>query len=331
MQTHYTGLIKSGATSLGNDSMSKSIFTMLDKDYNGTLSQNEIDEAQPSLGNILKEAAMNAKNFAMKMFGGNTGAAASSEKADNTIVENNSVPNGKIDNDFQQGNTGDCWLLAALAAKASTPEGLSDINGSLEIDENGNIKVYIEKNCYTFTKEELEAHPELASGDLDVRAIELAMNKHAQEPIDNGGHPAEMFGYLSFGKDGGEANYYSMETKGDQAIDILRNNNNPDSLGKTAMVAGTYDYKDLSDIKVTDENGNDVQLYNNHAYAAIKADEEYVYLKNPHDTSHTLKISIEDFKSAFYGFGTQAMSSQSLYLKSGIPSNMQQETLPVPE
>lgn len=69
IQTHYGGLIKSGATSLGSDAMSISIFNKIDTNKDGIISQSEIDAAKPSLGQIFSESINNFKSFANVMYG----------------------------------------------------------------------------------------------------------------------------------------------------------------------------------------------------------------------------------------------------------------------
>lgn len=326
MNTQYSPLIKAGATGIGNDAMSKSIFAQFDKDQNGMLSQYEIDSAMPSFQDILKDAAASFKDLASNLFGGNKVA----DNPPDTIPENTNEPNGKIDKDFKQGETGDCWLLSAIAAKASTPEGLEELNNMLKKDDNGNITVYIENQSYTITKEELEAHTELSSGDMDVRAIELAVDKHTSKAIDDGGSTSEMFTLLSFGKEDANTKWRTMEENSNLALDILKHNNTS-TMGKQAMVVGTDNTSDLSNIKAFDENGNQVELYNGHGYAAIKADDKYVYLKNPHDTSKTLRMSHEDFKKAFQDFGTQQDGAIASYLNVDTPSKIEEIKLNFPE
>jgi uncharacterized protein YvpB len=43
-------------------------------------------------------------------------------------------------------------------------------------------------------------------------------------------------------------------------------------------------------------------LYTKHAYTAVNADENYVYLINPHDTSKQIKISHKLFLNFFGAF-----------------------------
>jgi len=309
MNTHYSSLIKSGAQSIGNDAMSQSIFSKIDKDKNGQLSQLEIDNASSSFQEIFNDAVKGFKDIATNLFGGENKVLA-----DNAPPDQSDAPNGKVDKDFKQGQTGDCWLLSAIAAKASTPEGQADLNKMLSVDDKGNVTVELGGKQYTYEKALLESYPELSSGDLDVRALELAIEDRRIEKrqpknfeqlnnILDGGYTYEMFNELHSNNVIAETHCFEMNGN---AINIIKNNNEKDGLlGKIAMVAATDEKSDLSKIKVLDENNNSIKLYNKHAYAVINADDNYVYLKNPHDTSHTLKMSHDDFNSAFVEYAYQ--------------------------
>ncbi len=309
MQTHYASLIKGGATSIGQDSLSISIFNSIDKDKNGKLAQDEINTAMPRFSQIIQDAAAGAKEFAVKMFG--SSKTTQTSEASQFIAQNQDTTfNGKIDNDFKQGETGDCWLLAAIAAMADTPEGQEKLNQMLSIDENDNITINLNNvRKITVSKEELESNDKLASGDLDVRALEYAFieymgdsynklvdifvdeNKAESLKKDNpieGGSVEAAFNILM----GGNAISTSVD---DELIQTIKEKDH-------YVVVGTSDEKFVYQ-RAFDENNNIVKLFNNHAYAAIDADDRYVYLKNPHDTSQTIKITHDDFKSAFKDAG----------------------------
>jgi len=103
-------------------------------------------------------------------------------------------PDGKIDtNNIHQEGTGDCWLLASiLSATNKNQKGLEYINNILSVDSNGNVTVELKgvEKKYVISAEEIEKSNHLASGDPDIRAIELAVDKYlkelAYEMTDNG-------------------------------------------------------------------------------------------------------------------------------------------------
>ena len=299
MQTHYNSLLKDGAASLGTDPMSTSVFNKIDKDKNGKLTQNEIDAAMPSMGQIIKDAAAGAKEFTMKIFGGNQNSNMP-VPTELVVQKQDTTFNGKIDNDFKQGQTGDCWLLAAIAAMAETPEGREKLNNMLSIDENNNITVNLNGIKIMVSKEELEANDKLASGDLDVRAFEYAFREyldddltkrlHKESPIDGGSTGKALNILLGGGVVSTDVN--------DDLINKIKEQ-------KNYIVVATNEKKIVHE-RAFDEDNNIVKLFNSHAYAAIGADDRYIYLKNPHDTSKTLKITHDDFKSAFDDAGVRA-------------------------
>ena len=92
-------------------------------------------------------------------------------------------PNGKIDEDFKQGNTGDCWLLASIKAISSRPKGLRILNDSIKVNNDGSVTVTLKgvNKTYTISKEELESNIQLSRGDGDIRALEIAVNKYFEE------------------------------------------------------------------------------------------------------------------------------------------------------
>ncbi len=71
MQTHYGSLIKAGATGLGNDEMSKSIFGKFDTNGDRTISADEINANNVNIQQVLSEVAMQFKDLASKFFGNN--------------------------------------------------------------------------------------------------------------------------------------------------------------------------------------------------------------------------------------------------------------------
>lgn len=109
---------------------------------------------------------------------------------------------GKIDN-FIQGNVGDCWLLSAINGLKRNEQGKKILEKSISIDSDDNITITLQgpKKQYTFTKEQLDStlnskDYQYSTGDRDVLAIEMAIEKFKKESITNPRkHVTNMYNY----------------------------------------------------------------------------------------------------------------------------------------
>ena len=224
------------------------------------------------------------------------------------------APNGKIDADFAQGGVGDCWLLAAIKSAANNPQALNMLNDLISVDEKSNVIVELKGpgKKYIITPEEINGSTELATGDMDVRAIEIAVNKylhneyehswdpHKRNDIGEGGQSAMAFEIL-FGKGGKNyleesglgSIYNALFSVNSSLIEKIKN-------GKAIAVASVSSALKFTPLKEgVDENGNSISINENHAYSVVDADDKYVYLVNPWDTSKVIKMTHEDFKDTF--------------------------------
>lgn len=235
----------------------------------------------------------------------------SKERPDTTTQ--NTVPNGKIDADFKQGTTGDCWLLASIKAIANTTKGLEILNDSIKVNKGGSVTVTLKgKNkTYTFSKDEITRSSHLSTGDLDVRAIEMAVNKYITEEgglyfhddaVDIKGNymmaafelltGKSMPGFLPFDSKGDRKLYperYGMAIITDEQID---------NFNKTNHIAcvSAHNKPNLEVMTISDKKE---VLLTGHAYTVVRSDSKYVYLINPHDTSLEIPVDRETFKEFF--------------------------------
>ncbi|MCM1340057.1 MAG: hypothetical protein NC191_10335, partial [Muribaculaceae bacterium] len=93
-------------------------------------------------------------------------------------------PNGIVaDSDFNQGHTGDCWLLASIKGIANTPKGREILNNSVKVNTDGSVDVTLKGvgKTYHITRAELYGNTQLSNGDGDVRALEIAVEKFFEE------------------------------------------------------------------------------------------------------------------------------------------------------
>lgn len=223
-----------------------------------------------------------------------------------------SKPNGKIDEKFGQGNTGDCWLLASIQALAQSPKGLEILNDLVSVDESGNVTVTLKGagKSYIITPEELAGNQQLGSGDADVRAIEIAMDRYFMEErgINNWSlwNPATRYDL-----NGNNANIAFEILTGEGGRNFLTNSlfgrlpdfwftdSQIDNFNKENHIAvvGAHLKGDLT-FAASDGNG-DITLHTDHAYAVKGADEKNVFLVNPWDTSKVITVPREIFKDFF--------------------------------
>lgn len=225
------------------------------------------------------------------------------DRIENKDASKITKPNGKIDQTFSQGNTGDCWLLASIQALAQTPKGLEILNDSVSVDEKGNVTVTLKGagKSYLITPEELAGNHQFSSGDGDVRAIEIAMDRYFMEErgvrgrIDLNGNKEHTAFRLLTGKGG--KNLFS-DSYGripdfwisDSQIDNFNTENH------VACVAAHH----KSDLTFAAPDGAGVvTLHTGHAYAVKGSDKENVYLINPWDTSKVITVPRETFKEFF--------------------------------
>lgn len=96
--------------------------------------------------------------------------------------------NGKLDKTYYQGDTGDCWLLAALGSIADSDAGKKLIEKRLKADKKtGDVTVELgNKKKYTVTHKELLKSSRFSKGDYDMRAFECAFEKYFKEKSPRG-------------------------------------------------------------------------------------------------------------------------------------------------
>ena len=211
--------------------------------------------------------------------------------------------NGKIDRDFKQGTTGDCWLLASIKAISKQPRGLQILNNMIKVQSNGDVSVTLKgvNKTYNFTKQEIEAHTEYATGDLDVRIIEMAVNKYFEEERGVNGSPdingnrEHIAYYILTGK--GHRNFLS-DSYG-RIPDMWFTDKQIDNFNKPNHVAVVAAHGDKSDVHLKSTSGSDAILTTGHAYAVSRSDSKYVYLINPWDSSTEIPVDRKTFKDFF--------------------------------
>lgn len=198
--------------------------------------------------------------------------------------------NGKIDAKFNQGEyLLDCWLISAVKSLSVNPKGQKMLNDIMSSDKNGNVTVRLKGvgKKYTISKDELEGANELAQGDLDVRAIEIAIRRYFQETDHNLSEkiknrfsgPIIHFDEYNM--------YHGIHTLSRPYYILFGNPVVPDSRPSEGTI---------NNIKTGEYS---TVVGNGHAFAVIGADDKYVYVSNPYNADKKLKKTHKEFLKSF--------------------------------
>ncbi len=204
--------------------------------------------------------------------------------------------NGKIDEGFNQGQIGDCWFLASIAAVQRSPKGQEILNNMITDNKDGTYTVKFKgaDKEYTVNAIELLSKDNYASGDYDVRILEIAAEKHYNiMGIKNGGDPSSGIELLLGTGDWWKnfARNYSSKPKPEKIKELLQNKNiiMTASIDPLSKLWGLI-VKDVpEDAKYKDD------IATAHAYAVVDIDDKNIYLKNPWYTEKIISIPLDVF------------------------------------
>lgn len=221
-------------------------------------------------------------NSVAKSAGGHT-------KLDNYVNTRNEA-DGFIDS-VAQGRTGDCWLISGLNALSETQWGRDAIKEAIDIQPNGDIKItlkgaYGKKKQFTVTKQELDRAKDsekYSSGDIDVLAIELAVEKYRKQFREtlHGGQEEEIFRLIT-----GSRNTQRIESKQGMKNLIQKAKANPEKYAITA--------------NFVIRNDQTAHAYNVSRFETSDDGTKYVILTNPWDARTEIKITEEEFLKYAY-------------------------------
>lgn len=208
-------------------------------------------------------------------------------------------PNGKIDANFEQGYTGDCWLLSAIKTIALKEKGLEKLNSMISIQKDDDklisVTVKLQGKDYVISSEELHSTVEYSTGDLDVRALEIAVNRYC---IENGyfditlGAPIDDGFDILLGNGERDRTFSLISTDNRINNEFMQNIKSKKSIG---IISTNKDEKYAIDTSSNEK----VKIITEHAYAISHCDKDFIYIINPHDTSKVLKVKYNDIQDTF--------------------------------
>lgn len=205
--------------------------------------------------------------------------------------------NCKIDGDFYQGDIGDCWFLSSIAAVKRSPKGQEILNNMITDNKDGTYTVKFKGADKEYTVNACEIFDKriYASGDLDVRILEIAAEKHFNIlGIEDGGNSATalelLLGTGDKWKNIGRA--FSQKSSHEKIKELLSNPN-------IAMTASTDRFSKLWGLIVKDipeEADYKSDVASAHCYAIVGIDDENIHIQNPWYTNRIIKIPLDVFE-----------------------------------
>ncbi len=211
----------------------------------------------------------------------------------------NDTPNSKIDKRTEQGHIGNCWWGGATISTANNEEGSKIIENSLKYDgDTVTVKLPGMKAPYTFSVSWLKGETHLSKGDIDLRALEAAVERHALEY----GLKDPTSGEMQYTIDGSYTSLAFELLTGRKTKDVTPSKSNLRRLSKdktavmTAQVNTDTKTKYVAS-KVSDRSQTPV--VSGHAYSVQKITDKEVFIINPWDSSEILSMPIDEFSKTF--------------------------------
>ena len=225
-------------------------------------------------------------------------------------------PNGQIDEAFAQGYTGDCWLISVINSITKDKYALEKLNNMISVQKEGdkilNVTVKIQEETYVIDYEELKNANEYATGDLDVRAIEIAASRYKIEHEGDDicyGSADEYEGFsILFGEDNVDFNEYEISTcmrdfDEEELAEInkerLRYIEDIKTGNLMSIITTNADYD--KKVNFINENGEEVPLNAPHEMTVLYADDKYIYAEDPHKPKQKLHMEIDKLLNCLDG------------------------------
>ena len=219
--------------------------------------------------------------------------------------KNSDTANGKIDEDFKQGNIGDCWLISSIMALSLQPKGKKILEDSIQIHEDGSVTVTLKgvNKSYTFSAAEINGNNNLSHGDPDVRAIEMAIDNYFYKErgintkLDIDGNDSHLAFQILTGKNG--------RTYTANLISSIKER----YFGNTITEKQIRDFNKENHVVTVSNNRDEIlklddetTLIPMHEYAVKRSDSKNVYILHPQESfSKEITVPKEKFIEFFNG------------------------------
>ncbi len=236
--------------------------------------------------------------------------------------------NRKIDDDFAQGNIGDCALLSSVYSLSLTEEGSKAIKDAIKINKNWYFKVESYDvhftgvdETYHITPEELKEAKEMGNdnrvyswGDDDMTLLELAMEKCFEESKD-----ATLRGLVDNYTDDNLID--KLNGVNPAAVTYLLTGELSENIGKqyeklsrSFVACSSYNMKDIE--------GNERYFEEGQEYTLKSATTQYVYMENQFDTDEKeIVFDTDEFTSDIFIRNNEEALSKSEELLDNFEKN----------
>ena len=219
---------------------------------------------------------------------------------------------------IKQNAMGDCWLLAFGISSAD--ESAQEFNPDMykyniikdlfviEDEGDGTYSVTFMGETRYYDEETVNNAAELSSGDFETRLVELRTRDYVIEhpeqtnrdenPMLKGNFMTAFVNMMTGLFDIKSSDVIQQFPSDNNIDDIIYHINTGSYVTTCGVRSANSDWVDCS--AKDSETGEDVMIKTHHAYAVVRADEEYIYIKNPWDSKKTIKVPVEEYKKHFH-------------------------------